>query len=183
MSVGSLGYEPSLALDNSNRPHISYYNYDKQDLYYAYYNEATGWVTETVDSLGDVGRYNSLALDALGLPHISYYDYSNGDLKYAYKPCIPVASAQISGPGSLLPGMAGHYQAVYIPPTATLPLSVTWDTGALGPSAVYSWTAVGTYTVVLTATNRCGGVQSTSLPVRVLEGWPHAIYLPCANRD
>ena len=72
----------SLALDSSNNPHISYYDYGKEDLKYAHYNGS--WHIVTVDSTGDVGRYNSLALDTSDNPHISYNDATNDDLKYAY---------------------------------------------------------------------------------------------------
>ncbi len=69
---------PSLALDGSEYPHISY-NYHDKGLSYAY-RDASGWHHETIDSAGGSG---SLALDGDGHPHISYYDGTNGDLKYA----------------------------------------------------------------------------------------------------
>ncbi len=71
----------SLALDAEGKAHISYYDYNNDDLKYAT-NESGSWVKETVDTTGDVGQYTSLALDAAGKPHISYYDTTNGDLKY-----------------------------------------------------------------------------------------------------
>jgi hypothetical protein len=73
----------SLALDSSNRPHISYYDGYEKNLKYTYY-DGSNWQISTVDSEGDVGAYTSLALDSSNRPHISYYDTSNGNLKYAY---------------------------------------------------------------------------------------------------
>ena len=72
----------SLALDNDNKPHISYYDYTNGDLKYTRWDGST-WQIETVDSTGDVGSYTSLALDKDNNPHISYYDSPNGYLKYA----------------------------------------------------------------------------------------------------
>jgi hypothetical protein len=68
---GMVGEHSSIALDSSGRPHISYYDYFKDDLKYAYRGDS-GWVTETVDSAGSVGAYTSLALDSSDHPHISY---------------------------------------------------------------------------------------------------------------
>lgn len=78
------GMSPSLAVDSSNRPHISYYDYTNKDLKYAKWN-GTSWETTTVDSAGDVGSYSSIALDAAGYPHISYNEHlgSLDHLKHA----------------------------------------------------------------------------------------------------
>ncbi len=74
----------SLALDRTDRPHMSYYADISKDLKYAWHN-GTSWRIETVDSIGNVGEYNSLALDGVGRPHISYYDGDpNYDLKHAW---------------------------------------------------------------------------------------------------
>ncbi|MDY7080602.1 MAG: hypothetical protein SXV54_27285 [Chloroflexota bacterium] len=75
----------SLALDGSDRPRISYYDYG--NLGYAWRDGAI-WHIETVDSKG--GYYTSLALDSAGQPHISYQGNFgdlpdvNWDLKYAW---------------------------------------------------------------------------------------------------
>jgi len=79
-------YGSSLALDSSDRPHISYLEvvssvgYDF-NLKYAHWT-GTSWAIATVDSEGTVSG-GSIALDGNDFPHISYYDGSNGDLKYA----------------------------------------------------------------------------------------------------
>ncbi len=70
--------------------------------------------------------------------------------------CTPVTGAEIQGPVDLLVGQTGLYTATYSPPTATLPVTLTWDKGTMGPSAFYSWTLAGIYTVSVTATNGCG---------------------------
>ena len=79
-----MGACTSLDLDQSDFPHVSYYDATSGDLKYAYRN-ASGWHIETVDSEGDVGEWTSLALDEPGNPHISYHDATKGDLKYAYR--------------------------------------------------------------------------------------------------
>ena len=73
----------SLALDSSDYPHISYYNYTDGDLKYAAW-DGSSWNIEVPDSAGSVGYCSSLALDSSDWPHIGYFDSTNGDLKYIY---------------------------------------------------------------------------------------------------
>ncbi|NQV00374.1 MAG: Ig-like domain-containing protein, partial [Parcubacteria group bacterium] len=86
-TVGDSEYDyPSLALDSSNRPHISYYDSTNGDLKYTYKSGGT-WHSETVDSAGYVGYLNHLALDSSNNPHISYEGFIDDNwseyLKYA----------------------------------------------------------------------------------------------------
>ena len=77
-------YWIDLALDKSYEPHISYYDADQGDLYYAYLNSKGDWVNEKVDYEGDVGMYSSIGIIG-DMPVIAYYDYTYGRLKLAYK--------------------------------------------------------------------------------------------------
>jgi hypothetical protein len=71
---------PSLVLDSSDTPHISY----RQSGTLWYVHWASGhWPSQIVDSVGDVGAFSSIALDLASHPHISYYDIGNADLRYA----------------------------------------------------------------------------------------------------
>jgi len=89
---GGVGAYCSLALDNDNKPCISYYDATNGNLKYARLS-GSKWVgmsdpnkPDTVDSVGDVGQYTSLAFDTSVIPWkpaISYYDATNGNLKYA----------------------------------------------------------------------------------------------------
>ena len=79
---GPVGFNPSLTVDSSNNPHISYYSYSKTSLKYAYWT-GSQWIVQTVDEAGDVGLYSSIKILSSGLPVIAYYDATNGDLKYA----------------------------------------------------------------------------------------------------
>ena len=82
-SGGIIGQYTSLALDSSDYPAISYYDFSNKDLKYAKW-DGLAWIPETVDSSGyDVGKYSSLALDASGIPRISYYNASSGEVIYA----------------------------------------------------------------------------------------------------
>jgi PKD repeat protein len=75
--------------------------------------------------------------------------------------CRPVATAAITGPVTLVVGELALYTATVSPPTATLPLTMTWDNGSMGPTAAYSWSLPGIYTVTVIATNACGAASGT----------------------
>ena len=82
-SVGGCGFfGPSLALDVTGNPHLSYFDAALHGLVYAKLT-SSGWQTETVDASETVGLYSSLALDQHGYPHISYRDGTDDALKYA----------------------------------------------------------------------------------------------------
>jgi len=95
--------------------------------------------------------------------------------------CQPVEEAGIVGPEALLVGQTGFYTATYAPPTATTPITFTWDNGTSGPTAAYSWTAEGVYTITVTGTNACGEAVG-HLSVQVLAEQPYRLYLPLIVR-
>ncbi len=87
------GRYTSLALDETDHPHISYRS--RYDLKYAWHDGAA-WHIETVDAHGGGAWQTSLALDELGRPHIGYHD--NFDLKYAYASTSPQSLGVELGP-------------------------------------------------------------------------------------
>jgi len=99
-SAPGVGQYASLALDESDYPHISHYDDANDDLRYTY-QDAVGWHSETVDNASNVGSHTSLALDGSGYPHISYYDDTNDDLKYAYLDASGWHSETVDSVGSV----------------------------------------------------------------------------------
>ncbi|MEM3555049.1 MAG: PKD domain-containing protein [Candidatus Micrarchaeaceae archaeon] len=157
-----VGNDGALVLDAADHPHIVYsYGHNMQYAHHdgAALRQAQGgaWWIETVSS--EWGGSFSLSLDAAGRGHIAY-DYA-GDLRYASRLCMPVLGAAIVGPARLPVGATGHYSATAGPLDAALPITLTWEDGTVGATAAYSWTAVGTATLAVTAANPCGEAQGT----------------------
>jgi len=144
--------------------HISYYDLNDSALKYAAH-DASGWHIEAIAP--HAGWYTSLALDGNGNPHISYYDQATYDLRVVFA-CAPVEGVSAVGPVDLLVGETGVYTATSSPVTATLPITVTWDNGTAGATAVYSWTVPGQHTLTVTAEN-CGGTVSAAQAITVSE--------------
>lgn len=70
VDTGNVGHTgAALVLDDSDRPHLSYWE-DFEGLRYAYRN-AEGWQVGLVEAMDQYGA-PSLALDASGVPHVSY---------------------------------------------------------------------------------------------------------------
>lgn len=83
MTGGAIQFT-SLALDGSDIPIISYYDYLGDFLDVVQCGNATcasGNTTTYVDTAANVGQYTSMKLGPAGFPVISYYDQTNGDLK------------------------------------------------------------------------------------------------------
>lgn len=86
-SVVTVGYQnyPSLALDTSGNPAISFYDSENYDLKVAVKN-GTEWEVQTVPKAGkQVGMYPDMALDSQSNPHLVYTGQDGRAIKYASK--------------------------------------------------------------------------------------------------
>ncbi|MBI4835597.1 MAG: fibronectin type III domain-containing protein [Planctomycetes bacterium] len=81
--LGNAGWSISIALDQNNKAHISYYG-NKGELKYAT-NKNGNWVRIIIDDIGSNRhtKSTSIAVDSDNKIHISYYDEVNNNLKYA----------------------------------------------------------------------------------------------------
>jgi len=85
-SIGDVGIDTALILNNNNFPVVSYFDATNGDLKVVVCGNASctaGNTLTTVDSTGIVGLFTSLALNNSGIPIISYVDSTNLDLKVA----------------------------------------------------------------------------------------------------
>ncbi len=89
----------------------------------------------------------SLTVGHAGDPVVVY------DQVLVYQPLTGVA---IAGSTLVATGEDLVLTAETLPLTATQPITFIWDNGAIGASAVYSWTEAGAHTVAVTATNGYG---------------------------
>ena len=98
----------AIALDQQDRPHISYHQIDDRDLKYAFRGE-NGWTTSTVDTGGDVGRQSAIVVNQAGEVHITYLDLTHNQLRHAAR-LVGRWQYDIVGPIDALSG--GHGLAV-----------------------------------------------------------------------
>jgi hypothetical protein len=90
-SQGNVGWQPSIALDSSDKPRISYYDLTNTMVKYARWTGAT-WSVENIGPAHvSYAGPTSIALDANNLPYIAHLDYVSGRcvLKYAAKGTPP----------------------------------------------------------------------------------------------
>ena len=81
--LGVAGEYCSIALDDSDNAHISYFNYTNENLKYAT-NASGSWTTETAIT-GGVGMNTSIAIDSNGYAHVAMntWPWSVGYVLYA----------------------------------------------------------------------------------------------------
>lgn len=77
------GSATSIAIEDDGTVHISYYDQENKDLWYAVSN-GSGWATEMVKDSYDSGFYNSIAVDDNGYVFIAYHLTTDMDTEYAY---------------------------------------------------------------------------------------------------
>ena len=107
-SPGTVGYYTSIAVDSSNKVHISYEDQVNSDLKYAT-NAGGSWANITLDSTGYVGWFTSIAVDSNDKVHISYYDGTNYDLKYATNAGGSWANITLDSTGNV-----GYYTSIAV---------------------------------------------------------------------
>ena len=77
-----VGMYSSIACDNNNQLHFSYYDNIDKNLKYATGTD-NSYQLQVIAEEGDVGKYTSIVIDNSDNINIIYYDASRGKLKYA----------------------------------------------------------------------------------------------------
>ena len=120
----------SLAIDSTDRIHLSIYDNVLRDLKYSTCistcTSAGSWTDVTIDSIGDVGKFNSITIDSNDVIHISYHDEKTyGDLKYATctNTCTSTGSWTISSPHSGSFSNSGQYSAIAVDSSGKIHIS------------------------------------------------------------
>jgi hypothetical protein len=135
-SARGAGGFPSLALDQTGQPWISYYRLSTWDFTLGElrlaHRGAHGWQIEVIDQGDYVGRYNALALTPEGRPVIAYNVATPGVLRLAWRDQrwqrARVAAADASGAWVALaldPDSAAHL--TYADANAHITRSITVD--------------------------------------------------------
>ena len=150
----TVGMYTSIAIDTSDKVHISYYDSTNKDLKYAT-NASGSWVAVTVDSSGDVGKYTSIALDSANNVHISYIDImdSANNIKYA-----------TNASGSWVTEIVDIIGTMGFPTTTTTSIAInSFDKVHIsyGPGLKYATNASGSW--VTTTVDNDGGGSSIAI--------------------
>lgn len=111
-------------------------------------------------------------------------------LKGIPEPCNILRDVDIAGPLSGTVGASYTFTASVAPPTATMPITYTWQgtdlssvahSGHLSDTVAFTFTVAGTQTVAVTATSICGAVVSDSHTLGI-RGESQHLYLPMVFR-
>ena len=154
-SFGDVGAHPSIAIDSNDKVHIAYIDWSNYNLKYAT-DKSGSWITTAVDSTGNVGLYSSIALDSNNAVHISYYDDTNNDLKYV----VLDSSSNVYG--------------YTISPALPAGLSLNFGTGEISGTP----TALSTNTTYTITARNSGGVNTTTITIKVIDTVPTLSYSP-----
>ncbi|MBI5102577.1 MAG: DUF1566 domain-containing protein [Nitrospirae bacterium] len=97
----------SLALDSTNKAHISYWNTGgppPTNVHLYAINASGTWSPTSISNTDSVGPYSSIAVDSADKPHLSYFDTADaGTIKYTTK-----ASGSWSAPSIVDSGLSGN---------------------------------------------------------------------------
>jgi hypothetical protein len=98
--------------------------------------------------------------------------------------CIPLTDATIDGPAELMVDEEGTYVVTWEPADATPPISIEWSNGITEPTAVFSWTMPGTYTIAVSVTNCAEVTVVDTYEVVVMQPQPvYSIYVPIVSKN
>jgi hypothetical protein len=88
---------------------------------------------------------------------------------YGFVASTPITAVRILGPSHAFTKTTVLFTATHEPESAPAPVTWAWDNGTTGNLATYTWQIPGTYAVVLTATNHCGGSITSTHSITITD--------------
>jgi hypothetical protein len=179
-STGNVGQNPSLDLDASGNPYISYYDATNGNLKLAYYNGST-WTTEVVDATpNNTGLYSSIGINqTTGQIYIAYFDSTAARMWIAYSSATTPHVFTLTSVD--LTADTGRFLALDVRPNDGFPGIAYYDASNQDLKYAIATAAAPPWTFTLTTVDATGAVGKYCS--MVFDSWslPHVSYYDETN--